>query len=254
MTENMELIQLFFIGGMIIGLLYFRRRIHWKLVRRYKSEISGNVDVSEKYNGERVLMTNYFVQGVSIGQPSIKKSYWYAIAEEMLKHCKTKKKPVVLFIGLGGNTSSLLVNRKNPAIHQIIVEIDPTVIQACRDYFHLDDLRNAEVIQDDIFEVLKKKKSSWKNFFDVIVIDTFDAQPPYMLKGSHDPAFLKQLYRWLKADGMFLFNAPVKTQGIRIDDLKVFLRSLFCHVDHHIIRDPRGYRNHVLSAVEKNFS
>jgi tRNA1(Val) A37 N6-methylase TrmN6 len=225
--------------------------MHWKLLRRYLSDISRFVDVSRKYNGELVLMTNYFVQGVSIGQPSIKKSYWYAIAAEILKHCLETKSPKILFIGLGGNTSSLLVFRQNPAIHQTIVEIDHVVIRACRAYFHLDELKNAEIINADIFDLLKKKKTVWKHHFDVIVIDTFDAEPPYMLKGSHDPAFLIQLYAWIKHDGMFLFNAPVKTTGIKIDDLQVFLIKHFLDLEHRIIRDPRGYRNHVIKAEMK---
>jgi spermidine synthase len=212
-------LQLLLFTSLIVLLFYFRRRIHKKLLKRYTSDISGNIDIYEKYNGEKVLMTNYFVQGVSIDQPSIKDSYWYAVAEKTLSHCKKKKNASVLFIGLGANTSSLLIQQQNPTIHQIIVEIDPLIIRACREYFDLEKLKNAEIIQEDIFVSLKSKKKVWLRKYDVIVIDTFDAQPPYMLKGSHDPEFLDRLYPWLKRDGMFLFNTPVRTQGKKIEEL-----------------------------------
>jgi len=235
----------------IIILLYLRRRITWKRLKRYESKISGYIDVSEKYNGEKVLMTNYFVQGVSIEHSSIKKSYWYRIAREVLQHAKGKKNVSVLFIGLGGNTSSALIDQENPKIHQVIVEIDPLIIQACQEYFHLDTLKNAEVIEADIFTLLPKKKVKWKNTFDAIVIDTFEAKPPYLLKGSHDPKFLDQLAEWLKPDGMYLFNIPLKTQGKDIPALVSYLQTVFQQQKHEIVRDPRGYRNHVISATIK---
>ena len=233
---------------------YMRRRLRWKRLHRYESKISGHIDICEKYNGERVLMTNYFVQGVSIEEPSISKSYWYKVSELLLTHNKGKKEPTVLFIGLGANTSSLLVNRKKPNIHQVIVEIDPLVIRACREFFHLDELKNTDIITADIFALLKKNKSSWKGKFDSIVIDTFDAEPPYLLHGSHDPTFLNQLFAWLKNDGMFIFNIPVKTTGKNVPLLLQYLEKQFKDVDEEIIKDPRGYRNHVISAVSKRHS
>lgn len=244
----MIIIQIFIIGLAIFVTFYIKRRITWERLKRYESAISGYIDVSEKYNGEKVLMTNYFVQGVSIEKKSIARSYWYRIAQEILNHCKDKKNATILFIGLGANTSSALINKKNSKLHQVIVEIDPLVIQACRDYFNLDSLQNAEIIQSDIFTLLPKKKKAWQNMFDAIVIDTFDASPPYLLKGSHDPKFLDQLAGWLKSDGMFLFNIPVKTTGKDIPALLSYLETVFKEQKHEIIRDPRGYRNHVILA------
>ena len=244
-------LQFLVIFILIIVLFYIRKRVSWKRLQRYESKISGHIDVSEKYNGERVLMTNYFVQGVSIEQPSIRKSYWYRIASETIKRAKGKRNYTVLFIGLGANTSSLLIHRENPNIRQVIVEIDPLIVRACREYFSLDELKNAEIIEADIFALLPKKKTGWKGNFDAIVIDTFDANPPYLLKGSHDPKVLNQLLAWLKADGMFLFNIPVKTTGKDIPSLQVYLSSVFRRQTHEIIHDPRGYRNHVLIAIKK---
>jgi spermidine synthase len=245
------LLQLLIPTGLVLLLFLLRRRFRWRLVKRYASQISGHIDICEKYNGEKVLMTNYFVQGISIEHPSIKKSYWYRVAEAILIHSKRKKNVRVLFIGLGANTSSLLINQKDTSIHQVIVEIDPLIIQACRVYFQLYALQNADIIQADIFDVLQKKKSAWKETFDSIVIDTFDANPPYMLQGSHDPEFLRQLLSWLKADGMFLFNIPLKTKGKDIPSLLSYLATVFKKQSQEIIHDPRGYRNHVITASVK---
>lgn len=243
-------IGLFFLI-LLVGALWLKQRIRWKLLRRYPSKVSKYVDVSQKYNGEIVLMTNYFVQGVSTEKPSIKESYWYAIAKKIVRHCQNKKQPKVLFIGLGANTSSRLIEHMDERIYQVIVEIDPVVIQACQDFFHLDEMKQIEVVQADIYDLLKKKKSVWANHFDVIVIDTFDAKPPYLLNGSHDPIFLRQLYRWLKKDGNFLINIPVKTKGIHVKELLDYLQGIFQKVNHTIIYDPRGYQNHVISAAAK---
>lgn len=240
-----------FILIILIGLLLLIRKLQWKRLKRYESPHSGFVDVSEKWNGEKVLMTNYFVQGVSTEKPSITKSYWYTVAKSAASHSLKKRHPEILFIGLGANTSSSLLSKMNTDIKQTIVEIDPFVIQACREYFALDKTPNLEIVNSDIYAVLKTKKIDWKKKFDTIVIDTFDAQPPYLLSGSHDPEFLEKLYIWLKEDGQFLFNIPVKTQGIHVDVLLNFLKTIFKTVTYQIIRDPRRYRNYVINASLK---
>ncbi len=232
--------------------LYAKKRLIWKKLKKYESDISGSIVVSEKYNGEKVLTTNSFVQGISVDDPSIKKSYWYVIADEILKHCHNKKDARVLFIGLGANTSSLLVHKKNPSIHLVIVEIDPMIVTVNKEFFQLDTMKNAEIITADIYSLLTSKKSSWENIYDTIVIDTFDAKPPYLLKGSHEPEFLNILYTWIKKDGMFLFNAPIKTQGINVNELLKYLKQIFKHANHRIIHDPRGFHNHVIAASVKH--
>lgn len=235
----------------LIGLFFFLKKNHWKRLRRYESSLSGFVDVYEKLNGEKVLMTNYFVQGVSIEKSSIKKSYWYAVAKYAAIHSSKKKHPEILFIGLGANTSSLLLSQINKSIKQTIVEIDPLVIEACKEYFALDSTPNLAIINKDIYVLLKTKEKDWKGKFDTIVIDTFNAKPPYLLSGSHDPKFLEALYIWLKDDGQFLFNIPIKTHGIHVDALLSYLKTIFKTVNCRIIRDPRGFRNYVINASLK---
>lgn len=247
----MILIQLIIPALLIILLLYLKRKFTWKLVKRYHSPISGQIDISKKYNGELVLMTNYFVQGVSIEQPSITKSYWYAVAEKILIHCENKKDTETLFIGLGANTSSLLINQNNPFIKLTIVEIDPLIVTVCKKFFHLNRLQNTDIIIDDIERVVVKKQRAWKIKFDCMVVDTFEANPPYLFHASHSPEFLRQLFPWLKKDGMIVFNIPVKTEGIAVPELLRYLRTLFKQVDSSIIEDPRGYRNYVITAAVK---
>lgn len=245
----MNVIALLFlvILALLIWIFFILKKNQWKRLKRYESSYSGFIDVTQKWNGEKTLLTNFFVQGVSTEKPSIKKSYWYVVARLAAVHARKKKKPEVLFIGLGANTSSSLLLKMNKDIKQTIVEIDPLIIQACREYFGLEG-SPYEIINADIYTVLKTNKIKWKRKFDTIIIDTFNAKPPYLLSGSHDPEFLEKLYTWLKEDGQLIFNIPVKTEGIHVEALLAYLKTIFKTVSNRIIRDPRGHRNYVINA------
>ena len=223
-------------------------RIRLRLVRRYRSPLLGRVDVYQKYNGEKVLMINDYAQGVSTEQPSIKQSYWYSIAKQVVAHCKKKKHPQVLFLGLGANTSSSLVNVLAPQISQTLIEIDEYIIRACRDYFGLETMKNTEVVHEDAYQAITTSRE-WQGKFDVIVIDIFTGKPPFLSSDTNKPPFIQKLLVWLKADGMFLFNRPVNVKGVDTEELLVYLQTLFTTVTLAEIRDPRGYRNHVISAT-----
>lgn len=229
--------------------LYFRLRI--RRLRRYKAKI-GVIDVVETYDKERILKINTYSQGISINKGSVDKSYWYAVAKNAVDHCKNKKSPAVLFLGLGANTSSGLIARLNPGIHQTIVEIDPDVIQACREYFGLDTLLNAEVVNDDAFAYIKKAAKA-KARFDVVVIDIFSGIAPFVVNGTEKPDFIKRVEKILKKDGIMIFNRPDDSEEARSStkELIKYLKNHFKDVKDIYIHDPRGYRNNVIIVGRK---
>ena len=229
---------------------YFRLRL--KKLAQYKSEKLGNITVIEKYNKERVLTINYYAQGISIEKKSIKQSYWFTVAESAVKFCKGKKNPRILMLGLGANTISNLIDRLNPKIHQTIVEFDDKIIQACREYFYLDQLTNFKLIQSDVYKLLAKKNAFDKNF-DAIIIDIFTGDAPFVDLKSNKSDFMQKIIRYLKRDGLIIFNRPAHNEPLRNGgkELKECLSNYFKKTKLLNVKDPRGYQNNVITGSFK---
>lgn len=229
---------------------YFRLRL--KKLAQYKSEKLGQITVIEKYDKEKVLTINYYAQGVSIEKISIKQSYWFKVAQHTVKYCKDKKNPRVLMLGLGANTISNLINRLNPKIHQTIVEFDDKIIQACREYFHLDGLTNYKLIHSDVYKLFNQNKMFDKNF-DVIIVDIFTGHAPFVDVKSNEANFIQKVTKHLKKDGTIIFNRPAHDESLREGGLKLkkYLTEFFKNTTLLDIKDPRGYRNNIITATQK---
>lgn len=227
-------------------------RVRLKRLILYHSKILGKIEVLEKYDGERVLTTNGYLQGISIQKKSIEQSYFYTVAKEAAKFCQDKKKPLVLTLGLGANTIPNLIAKLNPQIHQTIVEIDKNIIQACQKFFALDNLPKSQVVQADVYKLVDQK-NAFNSQFDVIVVDVFTGEPPYISLKSNQPSFIEKLLPWLKKDGMIIFNRPAHTEKLREDGLilETYLKTLFKNTQVFDVKDPRGYRNYVITAKVK---
>src|SRR3989344_5497889 len=116
--------------SLLIVLIFLYWRIRWKRLKSYPSPILGLIEIWEKYNGEKVLTINKYSHGISIDDKTITKSYWSFIAEEVIRHIRGKRNVQVLFLGLGANASSGIINRNNPQVKQTIIEIDENIIRA----------------------------------------------------------------------------------------------------------------------------
>lgn len=233
-------------------LLLVLKRLRLKKLVELNSKLLGKIEVFEKFNKEKVLTINSYPQGVSIEKDSIKKSYWYKIADETVLHSKKIKNPKILMLGLGANTISGLINKLDPNISQTIVEFDPMIIKACQEYFQLKDIKNLNLLNKDAYKLVKDK-SFLKNKFDVVIVDIFTGNPPYIDLKSNKPNFIQQLLPLLKKKGTIIFNRPAHTKEARNDGfiLKEYLESLFKNVNIFDIQDPRGFRNHVITASIK---
>lgn len=233
-----------------LSLLLWRIGI-WRL-KRYHSPLLGTVEIFKKYNGEKLLTINSYAQGVSTENRSIKKSYWFCIAEFITKFCHNKKNPQVLMLGLGANTITNLIAQINPHIHQTIVEIDQSIIQACRDYFGLDQLPNYQIILADAYKLVDDIKLFEKKF-DVVIVDIFTGKPPYVSLESNQPNFIQKLLSWLKDDGMIVFNRPAHTKVAQEESkqLQKYLSALFHKTGIIFIDDPRGYKTEEVFGQKK---
>lgn len=247
---NLISLQLILVIILFILLVIFWR-IRRKLLRVYQSDTLGLIEVWEKYNHELVLTINKYSHGISTHDKSIVCSYWYVIAQEALGHVYKRKDAEVLILGLGANTSSRIIDQQNPKVHQTIIEIDRYIIQACRDFFHLNEMRNATVVRGDAYKLIDVVPN-FKNKFDVIVVDIFTGIPPYVSTKTNQSLFIQKLLKWLKHDGMLIFNRPanIKTDRVTTDKLFTHLTTLFQEVRWSYIDDPRGYQNDILTVTK----
>ncbi len=228
-------------------LCFWRLRV--KKLKEYHSDILGLIEIWKKYNGEKLLTINKYHHGISTDDKSITRSYWYFIAQQVLNHIKDKKQSEVLFFGLGANTSSRIINDQNPQAHQTIIEIDQSIIEACREFFHLDEMKNVTIIKDDAYKLIDQKPD-FKHKFDVIIVDIFTGIPPYVSTKTNQPPFIEKLLKWSKIDGRVIFNRPANIQKDRKDTKKLskYLKLKFKEVKIVYIKDRRGYQNDIITA------
>lgn len=234
----------------ILLLIYWRIRL--KRLKTYQSKILGKIEVFEKYNKEKALTINSYVQGVSIEDKSIKKSYWFCAAKQATKFCQQQKNAKILILGLGANTIPNLVAKLNPKIHQTIVEIDSAVIKACQEFFNLNKLPKHQLLQANAYKLINGKKIPSQPF-DVIIVDIFTGEPPYIDLESNRPNFILKLLPFLKKNGAIIFNRPAHNEKVRAEGelLKDYLSTLFRKTEIFDIKDPRGFRNHIILGKEK---
>lgn len=226
--------------------LFYRYRV--KKLQVYNSSLLGTIVVWQKYNKERLLTINGFSQGLSIDDDSITKSYWYAIAQSVLKIIKKHKKPRVLILGLGGNTTSLLIQKENPKIAFTIIEIDKYIIQACTDWFSLGDIKNLTLIQEDAYKIIFTVKKI-KPLFDAIVIDIFNGKSSPKIQ-SREEKIIAQLAKLITPKGALVFNWPANTEKTKqeANEIIQFCKNNNLIVRKEYIHDPRGYKNFVITA------
>ena len=233
--------------SILIG-FFLEKKFGIKKLQEYKSKHFKKIIVWQKHNGERLLTTDNFSQGISIDNSDVSKSYWYEQAELCEKYCKNKKNPSILFLGLGAGTGPQLVNKMNPKIKQIIIEFDKKIIEICKKFFNLDALQNATIINTDAYLVISEKKYL-QNKFDVIAVDIFTGKESFGPSGIKTN-FIKELTNVLTPDGALIFNRLAHRKDLQEETkiLESFLAKIFTTVEKIFINDPRGYKNELIIA------
>lgn len=182
-------------------------------VFQQKSNISQTLEVTW-INGELVLdskNTNYSYGSL---QRILRKGLKFIGFETI----KTKDHILVLGVA-GGSVIKTLVNEINFEGKITGVEIDNSVITIANEYFHLDQIKNLEIIIDDAFEfVLKTKKK-----YDVVIIDVFqDTKMPNFL---FETFFINRICYLLQPKGFILFNTMIlneKQKQLNLDFFNAF--------------------------------
>jgi spermidine synthase len=233
----------------LLACLLLLKRLQVRKIKLFETPILEKVEILEKYNKERILLIKGVHQGISTNDKSIKKSYWYEMAKQAASYCQEKKNCQILMLGLGANTTTNLIAKLNPKIHQTIVEIDPKVIEAAKEYFSLNELPSYKLINENVYSL---KKNQFKNMFNVILVDIFTDVESFVNSKSQSKEFVDVLKNWLKNDGVIIFNHQSNTSQT-LDDIKRFKKRLtkdFKKVAAVDINDPRGYRNQIITVFK----
>ena len=161
---------------------------------KQKSKISQTLEVTWT-NGELVLdskNTNYSYGSL---QRILRKGLKFIGFERIQKMEK------ILVLGVaGGSVIKTLVNEINFEGKITGVDIDKYVISIAKEYFHLDEIENLEIIIDDAFEFVLKTKDK----YDLIIIDIFqDTNMPNFL---FEAFFINRICYLLNPKGFILFN------------------------------------------------
>jgi spermidine synthase len=214
----------------------FLNKSQLKLLKRYRSPISGTIDIRETKEGEKRMMMNYYTQGISTNIETVKESYWYKAAEIALECTKDIKNPEIMTIGLGANTVPNIIAQTRPDVHQTLIEIDPLVVAACKEYFELQKLPNHTLIESDIYKLLEN--STYKQSQDVILVDILTSKAKQIISPQEEILIVK-ISTWLKPNGILLFNRPSHTPQSKIDTEKFaqWLDDKFGNVYNTVVED-----------------
>jgi spermidine synthase len=217
------------------------------VLKKYVSPISGNIVICQTPDGEKRMMMSYYTQGISTNLDSIKQSYWYKAAEIAVNHVKNTQNPEIMTVGLGANTVPNLIANLNPKIHQTLIEIDPAVILACHEYFNLHTLPNHTLIESDIYKLLDK--TEYQATQDVILLDILTSKAKQILS-KNEPELINKVSKWLKPNGLMLFNRPAHAPQIKKDTEKFieYLKNTFGNAAAEYVKDPRGFENAVIQV------
>lgn len=182
-------------------------------VFQQKSNISQTLEVTW-INGELVLdskNTNYSYGSL---QRILRKGLKFIGFERI----KTMDHILVLGVACG-SVIKTLVKEINFEGKITGVEIDNSVITIANEYFHLNQIKNLEIIIDDAFEFVLKTK----NKYDLVIIDVFqDTKMPNFL---FETFFINRICYLLQPKGFILFNTMIlneKQKQLNLDFFNAF--------------------------------
>jgi spermidine synthase len=115
----------------------------------------------------------------------------------------------VLQIGLGAASITRFLHRHRPSAQVTVVEIDPAVVAAARQYFRLpDESARLRIVLGDGHEYVATRDRR----FDLIVVDGYDGKGRAGMLDS-EPFYLN-CRRRLTRDGMLSTNLLTRTRGV----------------------------------------
>lgn len=209
-----------------------------RVVFETQSKINGRIRIVEVGKTRKLLVGN-FVESVNEFSPSCSKLYWGYLVDLVKEQSPDAKK--VLVLGLGGGTIVSLLSKKFPEIQIVSVELDPIIVDIAKKYFHIDNVPNHRIINDDALRVVVEPEEFdlSPTSFDVLIVDIYlqDQYPDLGKTGN----FLGAIKRLVVPGGLIVINRiyTVKHQ----EDVNNFIKQVegfLSNVDSKIIA---GYTN-----------
>ncbi|MDD5149463.1 MAG: fused MFS/spermidine synthase [Flavobacterium sp.] len=172
-------------------------------ILKQKSTISQTLEVTWT-NGKLVLDSNNANYSYGSLQRILRKGLKVIGFEKI----QAMKKILVLGVA-GGSVIKTLVDEINFEAKITGVEIDTAVIEIANEYFHLNEIKNLEIIIDDAFEFVSKTNDQ----YDLIIIDIFqDTKMPDFL---FEKKFIEKTCSLLNSKGFILFNTMILNKNQR---------------------------------------
>ncbi|MEO8343957.1 MAG: fused MFS/spermidine synthase [Gallionella sp.] len=171
-----------------------------------------SIDISEEAGVRYLHFSSSWVQGaMRIARPwNLELEYTREMMASLLLRDDTRWPRKVLLIGLGAASLTKFLYRHYPLAHLTVVEIEPSVVAAARQFFKLpeDSKRIDLVIGDGAEYILGNQKK-----FDLILVDGFDENAR---AGALDTLPFYQICRaHLSNDGVLAVNLLTRSRGFQ---------------------------------------
>jgi len=180
--------------------------------------VSFPIDISEEAGVRYLYFGSEWIQGaMRIARPwNLELEYTREMMASLLLREGARWPRKVLLIGLGAASLTKFLYRNRPLAHLTVVEIEPDVIAAARQFFKLpeDPKRVSIVIGDGMEYILNSDKK-----FDLILVDGFDENAR---SGALDTVPFYQACRThLSDDGIVAVNLLGRSHGFEASTKRI---------------------------------
>ena len=135
----------------------------------------------------------------------------------------------VLMLGGGGYCVPKHLGATRPEVAVDVVELDPGITQAARDYFHLDDRPDQRIFHEDARIFVNREAKSGELKYDAVFEDVFGSSYsiPFHLTTVECMSAIRSL---LEPDGVFVVNIISEISGELFSGIYSSIRACFPNV------------------------
>lgn len=189
---------------------------------------------TSKFSGEIKVIDHVFERRLVVGgltqSGGILKSMWEKALNQSFVVSRLSLVNNVLVLGLGAGTVAEIISKKWPSVRIVGVEIDPEIVDIGKKYFHLNDIKNLEIIATDAIPFISKLVVSGEKFA-VIIVDLYRGY--VMEKELQNEVFLQNIAQISAKNGIVIFNVLKPQNGnfearIFLDKLQRIYKDYFC--------------------------
>ncbi len=191
------------------------------------SKFSGEIKVVD-----HALTRRLIVGGLTQSGGILEEMWKRALRELNRPNGRTKLKiKNILILGLGAGTVIQVISKKWPDAKMVGVEIDPAMIDIGKKYFHLDKIKNLQIIIEDAIRIVNNETMKQLNNYDLIIVDLYKGYA--IEKRIKNRFFLQKIAQLLEKNGVVIFNVISRQNddfeaSIFLDKLHVIFKDNFC--------------------------